>query len=70
MSEFKTDLYYYFLIRMAVQCHECGHSWIDAHELINEQSRSMGLNLSRKVTNNLLTQAVAVWVNKNGGTIK
>jgi hypothetical protein len=66
MSEFETDLYYDYLIRVAVQCHECGHSWIDAHEVMNEQSRSMGLNLSRKVMNNLLTQAVVFWINKNG----
>ena len=70
MSEFETDLYYDYLIRVAVQCHDCGHSWFDAHELMNEQSRSMGLNLSQKVTGHLLTRAVAVWINKNGGKIK
>jgi hypothetical protein len=70
MSEFETDLYYDYLIRVAVQWKECGHSWIDAHELMNEQSRGMGLNLSQKVTNNLLTRAVVVWLNKNGEKIK
>jgi len=70
MSEFETDLYYDYLIRVAVQYHECGYTWIDATELMNEQSRNMGLNLSRKVTNNLLTRAVVVWLNKNGEKIK
>lgn len=65
MSEFETDLYYDYLIGVAVQWKECGHSWIDADEVMNEQSRSMGLNLSRKVMNNLLIQAVVVWLNKN-----
>mgnify|MGYP003658780874 FL=1 len=70
MNKFETDLYYDYLIRVAVTWHKCGHSWIDAHELMNEQARNMGLNLSLKITHNLINQAVGVWMNNNGGKIK